>query len=148
AGVPHARARQWRSVGARAAQRARPRFDPPLKARSGTPPPWLRLVRLPGSAAEWRASVRRAGRGRVAWRTATPGASRGRVQCVESKAAEVPSRPRAIAERLGEILGEPLIGELRRLSSGASRETFAFRTRSRGSLVVQMARGGEKLVQS
>ena len=67
---------------------------------------------------------------------------------MESKGAEAPSRTRAIADRLGEVLGEPLVGELRRLSSGASRDTFAFCTGSRGSLVVQIAREGGKLVQS
>jgi aminoglycoside phosphotransferase (APT) family kinase protein len=67
---------------------------------------------------------------------------------VESKGAEAPSRTRAIAERLGEVLGEPLVGELRRLSSGASRDTFAFGTRSRGPLVVQIAHEGGKLVQA
>ena len=67
---------------------------------------------------------------------------------MESKGAEAPSRTRAIAERLGEVLEEPLVGELRRLSSGASRDTFAFDTRSRGALVVQIAREGGKLVQA
>ena len=67
---------------------------------------------------------------------------------MESESAEAPSRIRAIAERLGVVLGEPLVGELRRLSSGASRETFAFRTRSWGSLVLQIAHEGGKLVPS
>jgi aminoglycoside phosphotransferase (APT) family kinase protein len=67
---------------------------------------------------------------------------------VESKGAEAPSRTRAIAARLGEVLGEPLVGELRGLSSGASRDTFAFRTRAHGPLVVQIAHEGGKLVQS
>src|SRR5271165_444504 len=49
-------------------------------------------------------------------------------------------RVRAIAARLGEVLGEPLAGQIRRLSSGASRETFAFATASRGELVVQIDR--------
>jgi aminoglycoside phosphotransferase (APT) family kinase protein len=65
---------------------------------------------------------------------------------VQSGAADPDARTRAIAERLGEILGEPLQGELRRLSSGASRETFALETASRGGLVVQIARAGGKLV--
>jgi aminoglycoside phosphotransferase (APT) family kinase protein len=57
------------------------------------------------------------------------------------------TRAQAIAERLAEVLEEPLVGEVRRLSSGASRETFAFATPERGKLVVQIARGrGEKLV--
>jgi aminoglycoside phosphotransferase (APT) family kinase protein len=46
-----------------------------------------------------------------------------------------------ISERLGEVLDEPLVGEIRQLSSGASRETFKFATASRGELVVQMDRG-------
>jgi aminoglycoside phosphotransferase (APT) family kinase protein len=55
----------------------------------------------------------------------------------------------AIEARLGEVLGEPLSGELRRLSSGASRETFTFATASHGELVVQIARGGgNKLVSA
>jgi aminoglycoside phosphotransferase (APT) family kinase protein len=59
-----------------------------------------------------------------------------------------PERTAAIASRLEEVLGEPLSGELRRLSSGASRETFAFATDSRAELVVQIARGGNKLVDA
>jgi aminoglycoside phosphotransferase (APT) family kinase protein len=55
---------------------------------------------------------------------------------------------RAIAQRLGEILGEPLSGEPRRLSSGASRETIMIGTRSRGELVLQIAREGGKIVES
>ncbi len=47
-------------------------------------------------------------------------------------------RLRAISERLAEVLGEPLAGELRRLSGGASRETFAFATASRGELIAQI----------
>jgi aminoglycoside phosphotransferase (APT) family kinase protein len=43
-----------------------------------------------------------------------------------------------IAERLGDVLDEPLVGEIRQLSSGASRETFLFATASRGELVVQI----------
>jgi aminoglycoside phosphotransferase (APT) family kinase protein len=55
----------------------------------------------------------------------------------------------AIAERLAEVLEEPLAGEVRRLSSGASRETFAFATRERGELIAQLARGGgNKIVQA
>ena len=49
---------------------------------------------------------------------------------------------------MAEVVGEPLSGEMRRLSSGASRETFAFST-PRGDLVVQIARGaGNKLVNA
>jgi aminoglycoside phosphotransferase (APT) family kinase protein len=59
-----------------------------------------------------------------------------------------PTRTQAIADRLAEVLGEPLDGDVRRLSSGASRETFAFSTPARGDLVVQIARGGGgKIVQ-
>ena len=57
-------------------------------------------------------------------------------------------RTAAIGRRLEEVVGEPLSGEVRRLSSGASRETFAFST-PRGDLVVQIARGaGNKLVNA
>jgi aminoglycoside phosphotransferase (APT) family kinase protein len=51
-------------------------------------------------------------------------------------------RIRAIAARLGEVLGEPLTGQIRRLSGGASRETFAFSTASHGKLFVQIDRRG------
>src|SRR5207249_9242829 len=44
----------------------------------------------------------------------------------------------AIAKRLEEVLGEPLSGTLRRLSSGASRETFALSTASHGDLIAQL----------
>jgi aminoglycoside phosphotransferase (APT) family kinase protein len=67
---------------------------------------------------------------------------------VERVRADAQARTRAIAQRLGEILGEPLTGELRRLSSGASRETFMLSTPSRGALVLQIARDGGKLVES
>ncbi len=53
-----------------------------------------------------------------------------------------------IAERLGEVLGEPISGGLRRLSSGASRETFSFTVPSRGALVVQIEQRGTKLGQT
>jgi aminoglycoside phosphotransferase (APT) family kinase protein len=49
-------------------------------------------------------------------------------------------RARAISDRLAEVLGEPLAAPLRRLSSGASRETFALATASQGELVVQIER--------
>jgi aminoglycoside phosphotransferase (APT) family kinase protein len=71
-----------------------------------------------------------------------------RVPGVERGGADAQARTRAIAQRLGEILGEPLTGELRRLSSGASRETFKLSTRSRGALVLQIARKAGKLVES
>ena len=60
-----------------------------------------------------------------------------------------PTRAQVIAGRLAEVLEEPLEGQVRRLSSGASRETFAFATRARGGLVVQIARGGgSKIVRA
>jgi len=49
----------------------------------------------------------------------------------------------AIAERLGEVLGEPLVGEIRQLSSGASRATYALATASHGELVLQMDRAAK-----
>jgi aminoglycoside phosphotransferase (APT) family kinase protein len=52
-------------------------------------------------------------------------------------------RGRAIEQRLEQELGEPLTGGLRRLSSGASRETFAFRTEGGRELVAQLERGGK-----
>jgi aminoglycoside phosphotransferase (APT) family kinase protein len=55
-------------------------------------------------------------------------------------------RRREVADRLETALGEPLEGELRRLSSGASRETFLLSTRARGPLVVQIARGADKVL--
>ena len=67
---------------------------------------------------------------------------------MERDGADSQARIRAIAQRLGEILGEPITGEPRRLSSGASRETFMLSARSRGALVLQIAREGAKLVES
>jgi len=61
---------------------------------------------------------------------------------VESGATETQAGAAAIAGRLSDVLGEPIIGELQRLSSGASREILAFRTASRGSPIAQIARGG------
>jgi len=58
------------------------------------------------------------------------------------------TRVQAIAERLAEVLEEPLAGEIRRLSSGASRETFVFSTAARGELIAQIARGGEGKIVS
>ncbi len=57
-------------------------------------------------------------------------------------------RGRELARRLQEALGEPLEGEPTRLSSGASRETFLCSTRSRGALVVQIARGTDKVLSA
>ena len=57
-------------------------------------------------------------------------------------------RRREVADRLETALGEPLEGEPTRLSSGASRETFLFSTRVRGSLVVQIARGTDKVLRA
>jgi aminoglycoside phosphotransferase (APT) family kinase protein len=65
---------------------------------------------------------------------------------VDGGEADARANTRAIVERLSEVLGEPPAGELRRLSSGASRETFALRTASGRALVVQIARPGAKLV--
>ena len=53
-----------------------------------------------------------------------------------------------IARGLGEVLGETPVDGVRRLSSGASRETFAFELASRGPLVLQIAQGGTKLSQA
>ena len=57
-------------------------------------------------------------------------------------------RETRIADRLGEVLGDPVHGGLCRLSSGASRETFAFQVASGRALVVQIEQGGAKLGQS
>src|SRR5437764_6931887 len=81
-------------------------------------------------------------------RPARPGRSHERVRAVESDGGDPQARARAIAQRLGEVLGEQLAGELRRLSSGASRETFALRTSSGRALVAQIARDGDKLVST
>ena len=63
--------------------------------------------------------------------------------------AHAPTRAQEIAERLAEVLDEPLAGDVRRLSSGASRETFAFATAAHGGLIAQIARGGgHKIVQA
>jgi aminoglycoside phosphotransferase (APT) family kinase protein len=50
------------------------------------------------------------------------------------------SRPPDLEAKLAEVLREPLSEPVRRLSSGASRETFAFATASHGELVVQIER--------
>jgi aminoglycoside phosphotransferase (APT) family kinase protein len=49
----------------------------------------------------------------------------------------------AIAARLEQVLGEPLTGELRQLSSGASRETYRFATEGHGGLILQVDRGAK-----
>ncbi len=49
----------------------------------------------------------------------------------------------AIRARLAELLGESPTGEIRRLSGGASRETYLWRCGSRGELVVQIEHGGK-----
>ncbi len=51
-------------------------------------------------------------------------------------------RAAAIRERLGEVLDERP-GELRRLSGGASRETYLLASPSHGELVLQLERGGK-----
>ena len=53
-----------------------------------------------------------------------------------------------IERHLQDALGEPLEGGLSRLSSGASRETFLLSTPRRGALVVQIARGTDKVVSA
>jgi len=67
---------------------------------------------------------------------------------MQSGGAGGEERRRAIAQHLQRALGEPLQGEPRRLSSGASRETFLFSTKGHGALVVQIARGTDKVVSS
>jgi aminoglycoside phosphotransferase (APT) family kinase protein len=57
-------------------------------------------------------------------------------------------RTGAIARHLQRALSEPLEGEPRRLSSGASRETFLFSTAGRGALVVQIARATDKVLSA
>ena len=67
---------------------------------------------------------------------------------MQSGGAGGEERRRAIAQHLQRALGEPLQGEPRRLSSGASRETFLFSTAGHGALVVQIARGTDKVVSA
>ncbi len=52
-------------------------------------------------------------------------------------------RAAGIRARLGEVLGEPVTGELRRLSGGASRETYLCACASHGALVLQSEHGGK-----
>ena len=63
----------------------------------------------------------------------------------EQRGGEARAPLATIAARLGEVAGEPLAGELRRLSSGASRDTYRFATAARGELVAQLDRRGGKL---
>lgn len=67
---------------------------------------------------------------------------------MQSGGAGGEGRRRAIGQHLQRTLAEPLQGEPRRLSSGASRETFLFSTAGRGALVVQIARGTDKVVSA
>ena len=75
----------------------------------------------------------------------------GRVRAVsghavkEQRGGDAHARLATIAERLGEVVGAPLAGELRQLSSGASRDTYRFATAARGELVAQLDRRGGKL---
>ena len=52
-----------------------------------------------------------------------------------------------LAQRLEELLSEPLTTPPRRLSSGASRETWAFATAAHGDLFAQIDRGGPQLIE-
>jgi len=49
----------------------------------------------------------------------------------------------ALRARLGEVLGEPLTGEMRRLSGGASRETHQLACASRGEMILQSEHAGK-----
>jgi len=60
----------------------------------------------------------------------------------------VDERLERIAHGVAEVLGERPVGGVHRLSSGASRETFAFELASRGPLVLQVGQGGTKLSQA
>lgn len=51
-------------------------------------------------------------------------------------------RAGAISDRLESVLGEPVTGPPRRLSSGASRETWAFATAGHGELIAQLDADG------
>jgi len=52
-------------------------------------------------------------------------------------------RAEAIRSRLAEILGEPPSGEVRRLSGGASRETYLYDRGGRGRLILQCEHAGK-----
>jgi aminoglycoside phosphotransferase (APT) family kinase protein len=57
-------------------------------------------------------------------------------------------RAAAVTARLGELLGEAPEGVARRLSSGASRETWALRTPGHGALIAQLERAGGSPLRS
>jgi aminoglycoside phosphotransferase (APT) family kinase protein len=66
-----------------------------------------------------------------------------RTEATDSPIRE-PSDPTAsIRARLGDVLGQPPSGEIRRLSGGASRETYVCDCGSRGDLVLQIEHGGK-----
>jgi aminoglycoside phosphotransferase (APT) family kinase protein len=52
-------------------------------------------------------------------------------------------RAAAIRSRLAEILGEPAAGDVRRLSGGASRETYLYDRAGRGGLILQCEHAGK-----
>ena len=52
-------------------------------------------------------------------------------------------RTAALHARLAEVLGEPLTGEVRQLSGGASRETYRCRCDSRGEMILQSEHRGK-----
>ncbi len=59
---------------------------------------------------------------------------------------EGPERAELIAGRLTEVLGDRLTGSPRRLSSGASRETWIFGATAHGDLVAQLDGGGRAVI--
>jgi aminoglycoside phosphotransferase (APT) family kinase protein len=61
----------------------------------------------------------------------------------ETSAPSGAERAAAIASRLVEILGEPAAGQLRRLSGGASRESYLLDRGPRGSLILQCEHAGK-----
>jgi aminoglycoside phosphotransferase (APT) family kinase protein len=69
----------------------------------------------------------------------------GRERQGASKRGDAAERLGAIAERLEEVLGEPLANGVRQLSSGASRETFRLVGASHGELVAQLDRRAERV---
>ena len=52
-------------------------------------------------------------------------------------------RDAAVAARLSEVLGGERVNGLRRLSGGASRETYSFEAEGQGALILQCERGGK-----